>query len=475
MKLISLLFLILLAVAALGGGGWLLFHDRTSPVVVLEPLTAFVSPGLPMQVRASDADSGIRHMAVSVTTGNQTYTILDKRYDGAPATVEERFTLEPYKIPDGDVVIDIAVSDGSYARFGRGNVQVVASKHVMDTIKPTVSVQSTQHHVRQGGPGLVVYTVSEPAAKTGVQVGERFFPGYEQGGGKYACFFAFPHDMDPKAFAPVLFADDAAGNRAVAAFTVTAIPRTFRRDTINVTDNLINKIDSEFASLVPGQMGALERYVRANREVRLANDTLLLEVGRRTSPLPLWSGAFRRMPGAPMARFADHRTYLYNGQEVDQQTHMGQDIASTVNADVPAGNHGTVVFAGYLGIYGYMVMLDHGLGLQSMYAHLSEMRVQEGDEVAKGQVIGKTGFTGMALGDHLHFAMYVSGVPVSPIEWWDSSWIKNNIKDRLALPEKVDPAREEAEDAAANAAAEQATSPAKKPAKPQKPAAKNKQ
>ena len=472
MKLTALFFLTLLAVAALGGGGWLLFHDRSKPEVVLEPLTAFVSPSLPMQVRAADADSGIRHMAVSVTTGNQTYTILDKRYDGSPPAVAEQFTLQPFKIPDGDVIIDVTVSDASFARFGQGNTQVVSRKHLMDTIKPTVSVQSMQHYVRQGGPGLVVYSVSEPAAKTGVLVGDFFFPGYEQGGGKYACFFAFPHNADPKTYAPVLFADDAAGNRAVANFAITAIPRTFRRDTINVSDNLINKIDSEFAAQVPGQLGALERYVRANREIRVANDKFLLGVGLRTSPLPLWSGTFRRMPGAPMARFADHRTYIYNGQEVDQQTHMGQDIASTAMADVPAGNHGTVVFAGYLGIYGNMIMLDHGLGLQSMYAHLSEMHVREGDPVVKGQAIGRTGFTGMALGDHLHFAMYVSGVPVSPIEWWDSSWIRNNIKDRLTLPEKVDPAKEEAEDAAANAAAEKAASPAKKPGKPEKAAKK---
>ncbi|GAB7080718.1 M23 family metallopeptidase [Megalodesulfovibrio paquesii] len=441
-----------------------MFHDRTNPEIALEPLTAFVSPSLPLRVRAADAQSGIRRMSIAVTSGNQTYTILDKRYEGAPRSVEEPFTLEAFKLPDGDVTIDVAVSDASFAGFGQGNVERISRKHLMDTIKPTVSVQSTQHYVRQGGPGLVVYTVNEPPARSGVQVGDRFFPGYEQGNGKFACFFAFPHDMDAKDFHPVLFAEDAAGNRAVGAFSLNAIPRTFRRDTINVSDNLINKIDSEFASQVPGQYSALERYVRANREVRAANEKVLQEIGLKTTALPLWSGAFRRMPGAPMARFADHRTYIYNGQEVDQQTHMGQDIASTANAPVPAGNHGVVVFAGYLGIYGYMIMLDHGMGLQSMYAHLSEMHVKEGDRVTKGQVLGKTGFTGMALGDHLHFGMYVSGVPVSPIEWWDSSWIKNNITDRLILPAAVDAAKEEAEDAAANAAAEKGAQPAKKPA-----------
>lgn len=122
---------------------------------------------------------------------------------------------------------------------------------------------------------------------------------------------------------------------------------------------------------------------------------------------------------------------MYNGQTVDNQTHLGVDLASLAAAPVPAGNTGRVILADFVGIYGNMIVLDHGFGLQSLYSHLSEIHVQKGETVQRGQIIGKTGATGMAAGDHLHFGMLVSGLEVQPIEWWDPNWIKNNITSKL--------------------------------------------
>jgi murein DD-endopeptidase MepM/ murein hydrolase activator NlpD len=148
----------------------------------------------------------------------------------------------------------------------------------------------------------------------------------------------------------------------------------------------------------------------------------------------LWSGRFLRQPNASReAQFGTHRKYVYQGEVIDEQTHLGVDLASTARAEVPAANAGRVVFADWLGIYGQVVIIDHGLGLQSLYAHLSQMGVQTGDTVEKGQIIGRTGVTGLAGGDHLHFGMLVSGLPVNPREWWDESWITNNILPKLSL------------------------------------------
>jgi murein DD-endopeptidase MepM/ murein hydrolase activator NlpD len=146
----------------------------------------------------------------------------------------------------------------------------------------------------------------------------------------------------------------------------------------------------------------------------------------------LWSGRFLNLPNASnRAGFADHRAYIYNGQQVDDQYHLGLDMASIARAPIPAANNGTVVFADDMGIYGLCVVVDHGLGLQTLYAHLSEIHVKDGDTVQRGDILGLTGTTGMAGGDHLHFGVILSGLPVQPLEWLDPRWIKHNITDRL--------------------------------------------
>jgi murein DD-endopeptidase MepM/ murein hydrolase activator NlpD len=131
------------------------------------------------------------------------------------------------------------------------------------------------------------------------------------------------------------------------------------------------------------------------------------------------------------AAFADFRTYLYNGQAVDHQTHLGFDLAVLQHTPVLAANDGRVVHTGFFGIYGNVVILDHGCGLQSLYAHLSGFDVKEGDEVKRGQVIAHSGQTGLAAGDHLHFTMLLDGIAVNPVEWWDAHWIHDRIEAKL--------------------------------------------
>ena len=132
-----------------------------------------------------------------------------------------------------------------------------------------------------------------------------------------------------------------------------------------------------------------------------------------------------------MAGFAEHRTYYYNNEEIDKQVHLGIDLASTKRAEVHAANRGKVVFADYLGIYGNTVILDHGQGIFSLYSHLSEIGAAVDELKDKGAVIGLSGTTGMAGGDHLHFSMIVNGIFVSPLEWWDQQWLQLNIDDIL--------------------------------------------
>lgn len=215
--------------------------------------------------------------------------------------------------------------------------------------------------------------------------------------------------------------------------SVTAIAYALSEEVDTTGIRLGEMFFPAFTALVPTASTNLERYVKMNNEVRADNEKTLLEIGRRTAPNILWSGAFQRLPrSAVKANFGDNRTYMYNGQKIDHQTHMGLDLASVAHAPIPAANDGTVVFAEPLGIYGNLVVVDHGLGLQTLYSHLSEIMVQVGDVVKKGDTLGRTGTTGLAGGDHLHFGVMLAGIEVQPIDWFDKKWIKNTITDRLA-------------------------------------------
>lgn len=77
------------------------------------------------------------------------------------------------------------------------------------------------------------------------------------------------------------------------------------------------------------------------------------------------------------------------------------------------------------------MVIDHGFGLFSTYSHLSALDVKQGQVISKGEVIGRTGSTGLAGGDHLHFGIIVHNTFVDPVEWWDAAWIKNNISTKI--------------------------------------------
>ena len=188
--------------------------------------------------------------------------------------------------------------------------------------------------------------------------------------------------------------------------------------------------------LVPdsGTLGPMDTFLKVNRDVRRQNSAAIKRVTARTTADKLWEGRFLRLPNAaPRAGFADRRTYRYKGKDIDRQVHLGIDLASLKQSPVPAANSGRVAFAGSLGIYGNTIIIDHGLGLFSLYAHLSSFARDEGQVVARGDIIGRTGSSGMAGGDHLHFSMLVHNTFVNPIEWWDEKWIEHNISSKLEL------------------------------------------
>jgi murein DD-endopeptidase MepM/ murein hydrolase activator NlpD len=269
-------------------------------------------------------------------------------------------------------------------------------------------------------------------------VDRTFFPGFPFGEnevqGRRVCFFAVPHDMDVKS--PILlWAEDRAGNENRTPFYHRVRSKRFRQDRMNITDGFLERILPYFSFFpLPNEKTAVEKYLAINNELRRQNHQTLEEIQDRSAPNRLWEGPWMRLPNAAtMAQFADHRVYYYLGEPIDEKDHMGVDLASLANSPVPAANHGRVVLARKLGIYGETVVLDHGQRVMSLYGHLSSIRVSEGQEVRQGEILGTTGSTGLAGGDHLHFAVLVNGLPVNPIEWWDPHWIQDNVTKKLSV------------------------------------------
>jgi murein DD-endopeptidase MepM/ murein hydrolase activator NlpD len=247
--------------------------------------------------------------------------------------------------------------------------------------------------------------------------------------------FAFPQRLEAKQYAPELVVGDVAGNFSASRLAFVPVNVNFRRDTINITDAFLLTKMPELQHLTPNAGTPLEQYLNINREIRVANEKTLLELKAKTADAVLWNGPFIHLPRASeRARFGDFRTYTYQGQKIDEQTHMGLDLASLPHADIPAANDGIVIFTEFLGIYGNTVIVDHGQGLMSLYSHMSRTSVSVGEVVRKGQILGQTGTTGLAVGDHLHFGMLMQGLEVQPLEWLDPKWIRDNITGRMKTP-----------------------------------------
>jgi murein DD-endopeptidase MepM/ murein hydrolase activator NlpD len=301
---------------------------------------------------------------------------------------------------------------------------------------PRVGVLSLHHFVNHGSAEFVVLRATPADVEAGVRVGDRKFRGYPGSSVGIAdpsvrvAFFALGYDQDRNA--PIsVYARDVAGNESTASLDRRVFPKPFAKSNIPVDDAFFQHVVPSIAQESPGAgidtSDLLKGFLKINGDLRKENNAKIAELAAKSKPEMMWREAFELGNINVESRFADFRTYFYKGKEIDRQVHLGYDLATYQHADVKAANRGTVIYAAPLGIYGNCVMLDHGLGVQSLYGHLSTIAVKDGDSVEKGQSMGKTGMTGLAAGDHLHFTMLVDGVMVSPVEWWDPHWMEDRV------------------------------------------------
>ena len=438
---------LLVLVVVLAAGGLLLTRaEPFAPTVSLETPIDFVGRATPVKVTARDRGTGLAEVQVRLVPGTGDAVVLATRnfppgtgwlgLGGVhEATLAATLDAAAAHVPEGPATLEVRARDHSWLAALRGATQLVRPVTV-DVTPPTLAVVSAQHVVRLGGSECAVYRVGGDAVESGVQVDDEFFPGTAAvfaDGALRAALFAVPQDH-PDA-RPAVVARDAAGNARTLAIGASVRGRQFAEKTLPITDEFLSRKVPELlqANGLDESGDLVAGYLRINRELRAATERRVREICRESAPRPLWQGEFLRLPNsAPLSGFADRRIYVHDGKQIDQQTHLGFDLASLRGSHIPAGNTGRVVFAGPLGIYGNTVILDHGLGLFSLYGHLSEVGVAVGRDVRRGEAIGRTGDTGLAAGDHLHFSIMVRGVHVDPVEWWDGHWIHDHVEARLA-------------------------------------------
>lgn len=397
-----------------------------------------------IDVRLRDTGTGLKRSRIELESEGVRTVLVSEDY---PAETWRRSTVfdttlsvplagGEIKIAEGPATIRVYAEDYSWLRWFRSRKPLLEQTITIDLTPPNLEVLSREHYVNQGGADLVLYRTADDATRSGVTIGDYFFPGTA---GLFAdatirvAFFAVPHDVGKNANARVV-TEDEAGNLRALSLHAAVKQKHFPTKTLRLSQGFLERKVPEIlaANGLPDEPDLVKGYLYINRTMRRANELRIREVTRRSAPRPLWTAGFLRQPNAaPSSGFGDHRSYVHDGEEIDTQTHLGFDLASVRRAEVTAVNTGRVVLAAPLGIYGNAVIIDHGLGIFSLYGHLSALKVQVDQDVARGEIVGRTGETGLAGGDHLHFSIMLYGIHINPVEWWDARWVETHVSSRL--------------------------------------------
>ena len=421
-----------------GGSVWffLTVGENDSPTIVVEGDPVMIGRQKLLTATFSDRGTGLRRTEIVITQDGRPRVVSSNDYAekgirNKPVSVNlDAATL---KLHDGPATLTLTAVDHSLWN----NRTVVERPATIDFLPPQIFQLNPANHINPGGACVVVYRLSETAPSTGVQVGDLFYPAYPvtlAGKPVYVAYFALPLDATQSSPQIRVMARDQAGNETVSAIPTLILKRKFRSDTMVLSDAFLGQKMPEFQASIPQLRGKtpIETFTYVNTKLRAENFQTIQSVCRKTEPRQLWQDTFIRMKNAaPMALFGDRRTYFYGGKPVGDSIHAGVDLASLTHAPIEAANAGVVRFTGELGIYGNAVIIDHGLGLATLYAHMSAIQVRPDQAVKRGEIIGSSGATGLAGGDHLHFGIMINGQFVDPREWWDPHWIEDNVAKKM--------------------------------------------
>ena len=430
-------------------GGWFLVKsfEGKHPEIKVELPSKYLKKTYEMSLSVSDVGKGLKNIRVSILKQNKEIVLLSKRYPN-PGFMGSGVFHDSFKIPvkfedqnisDGDALIIIHVSDYSFRGWNKGNFAYMEEKVIIDSIAPKVKILTKKHNIKKGGAGLVIYRLFEKEIKSGVMIDDNFFPGFSgmfSDKDVYAAFIGLDHNQGQGSKITVV-AQDSAGNQTKKGFHYYIGNKKFKTDILNISQSFLDKNIPDFnltesSGNNDSTKSYLEKFIYINTKIREKNCSTILNKSLETENQLMWDGKFLRLPGsARRASFGDRRIYKHNGKEIGRAVHLGIDLASVKESRVSAANSGIVLATENIGIFGNSIIIDHGFGLCTLYSHLSSFSVKKGAKVKKGDAIGRTGVTGLVGGDHLHFGVFVNNVFVNPVEWWDKSWIDNNIMSKI--------------------------------------------
>jgi murein DD-endopeptidase MepM/ murein hydrolase activator NlpD len=438
--------LTLLAIVVLGlagaGAAWYLAGREAGPSITIKSPDKFVGRAGTLDVSADSATPIVAVQATLEQNGQSTMVAAYASDGSSQNQVSLSGAIGKAAQPalaNGPAKLTVTASRQVF--FGLRTVESSATRDLQVRLDPPrVAVTSIHHFINLGGAEFVVLRATPEDVDAGVRVGDteyRAYPGSAVGLADPAlrvAFFALKHDQDVNARMSA-FARDAAGNEATTPLEHQPTNKKFLQSRIPIDQRFLDRVVPAIASNTPdlkvdtsSPEGLLKGFLTINGDLRKKNGETITALAAKSQPKMLWTEAFAQMGNSQVeSRFADRRTYYFEDKEIDKQVHLGFDLASVQQAPVHASNAGVVVYADFLGIYGNCVIVDHGLGVQSLYAHLSTIGSKVGDTVTKGQELGRTGATGLAGGDHLHFTILLQGVPVNPVEWWDQHWMDDRV------------------------------------------------
>ena len=257
---------------------------------------------------------------------------------------------------------------------------------------PAIDITVAARSLQPGELALLTLRLNEEAGSVTVAAFGRRVPAYKLSAGTWQALVGIDLDQKPGAYVIAVEAREGAavvrGEKAIHVKPRTFATRTLRVDPdfVNPPETVLARIEHE-AAFVAGVTG-------------------------RSAAERLWSAPFvRPVPDPANSRFGTRS--VFNGQK--RRPHGGADFLSAAGTPVHAPNAGRVVGARDLFFTGNTVIIDHGLGVVTLLAHLSAMDVREGDAVSAGQVVGRVGATGRVTGPHLHWGVTVSGARVDPL------------------------------------------------------------
>jgi murein DD-endopeptidase MepM/ murein hydrolase activator NlpD len=449
--LLKFLVFLLVVAAVVVSGAWVWAGRQLGPTIEIRQPGKFIGRNGTVELMMQSPGGVFSGVDVTVEQNGKTlpvYTLDAQKPDASKAdSAEKMYVMRPIgkqALPDLQAgPARIVVRASRPVLYGLRRAESTETRDVQVRLDPPrASVVSSFHYINLGGSEFVIYRVSPEDVESGVRVGNIDYPGYPAKGAGITsdpalrvAFFALLFDQDPRSAVSV-FARDPAGNEVVVAFDHQVFPKPYGKSTIPLDDGFLQRVVPAIASNSPDEKiptdDVLAGFLKINGDLRRKNNQYLMELSKKSASEMYFKDAFQQLGNSQVeAKFADTRTYTYKGKDVDKQVHLGFDLAKTANVAIVASQRGRVVHASDLGIYGNCVVIDHGLGVLSLYGHLSSIAVKVGDMVEKGQELGRSGMTGLAGGDHLHFTMLVGGQQVTPVDWWSTQWVQDRVLRKI--------------------------------------------